>query len=82
MVAWSNVQVIHIRACDLFNLLELPPGLKVTQSGNFPRIFFITSPSSERGLYCVSSNGFSVLERNSTGQVGFPQHNISKKIIL
>lgn len=53
MVAWSNVQVIHIRACDLFNLLELPPGLKVTQSGNFPRIFFITSPSSERGLNCV-----------------------------
>lgn len=50
MVAWSNVQVIHIRACDLFNLPELPPGLKVIQSGNFPRIFFITSPSSERGF--------------------------------
>lgn len=39
MVAWSNVQVIHIRACDLLNLLELPPGLKAIQSGNFPRIF-------------------------------------------
>lgn len=54
MAAWSNVQVIHIRACDLFNLLKLPPGLKVIQPGNFPRIFFLSQALRRKGVFnCV-----------------------------
>lgn len=53
MAAWSNVQVIHIRACDLFILLELPPGLKVILSGNFPRIFFLSQALRRKGVLIV-----------------------------